>query len=509
MVRTGFIIPAWLLAASGVVAQAPAPPARTSVTILSFADYHSHAVPFWSEGQPRQGGVARAVAFLRAARQRGGTLVVSGGDMLNKGTPLWSDEFGCVEWPWLDGLVDAMALGNHDLDYGATALDECRRSGRFPVLSANLLTARGTPYFSADGRPYVVKDIGGVRVGLFALAGPDVQRLIRPEDLPPGTRWSDATATARDVVADLRGAEKVDAVVFIGHQSTEDDEALAHAVPGIDLILGSHSHLKSGLRTIPGTTTRTLSPYQYLTYVAEARLTFEGRRLAGVLGRLVKMDDAQPQDAVLAARVAQLDGELRRRRPERFERVGHALHELSDAGVDEGECALGNWVADTLRRAAGTHAFFISSASFRRALPPGPLALEDLYASLPYPNKVVAAEMSGRQLMSVLAASVARRGSGDFSQESGLRYAVRDGRPADVQVLRDPARPEAGYAPLDGAGSYRVATTDFQAGFLEAYKDPFAAVGVQPTGLEVHRVLLEALAAGPIRGALDGRMGAR
>jgi len=123
--------PAAVLALSGAFAATTAgtaPPTR--VRILAFSDYHSHAVPFRSEGRPGQGGLARAVALIRKARAAGDTLVLSGGDMLNKGVPVWSDEYGCVEWPWLDGLVDAMALGNHDLDYGPEAFAACRASTR-------------------------------------------------------------------------------------------------------------------------------------------------------------------------------------------------------------------------------------------------------------------------------------------------------------------------------------------------------------------------------------------
>jgi 5'-nucleotidase len=479
-----------------VLPAAAAPSTRTTVTVVSFADYHSQAVPFWSEGRPRQAGIARAVAYLRAARARGDTLVVSGGDLLNKGTPAWSDEYGCVEWPWLDGLVDALALGNHDLDYGAAAFEECRRGRSFPVLSANLLTDSGRPYFAVDGKPYMVKEVAGARIGLVAVAGPDVQRLIKPQDLPLGTRWSDATTAVRAAVAALRGAERVDAVILIGHQSREDDAALARAVPGIDLILGSHSHAKTEITTIPGTATRYLSPWHYLTYLAEARLVFEGGRLAAVEGRLVRMDETRPEDATVAARVAQLDGELRRRRPERFARVGHALGELSDARLESETCALGAWVTESVRRAAAAHAFFMSAASFRRALPPGPLLFEDLYAALPYPNKVVVAELTGARLLELLAVSLERRGTSDYSQQSGLRYELRDGRAVSVRVLRDPARAEAGHVPIDPAATYRVATTDFQAGFLPGYRELFAAS--RPTALEVQRVLLEVLAAGPI-----------
>ena len=57
------------------------------------------------------------------------------------------------------------------------------------------------------------------------------------------------------MVAALRDTERVNAVVLIGHALREDDIALAQAVPGIDIIFGSHSHRKEDLEQIPGTGT--------------------------------------------------------------------------------------------------------------------------------------------------------------------------------------------------------------------------------------------------------------
>src|SRR2546430_3937070 len=87
------------------------------VTILHFSDYHSHALPFYDEGRAGVGGVARAIGYLRGEKSRG-AIVLSGGDMINKGSPAWSDKYNCAEWPWLDGIRDAMAFGNHDPDHG-------------------------------------------------------------------------------------------------------------------------------------------------------------------------------------------------------------------------------------------------------------------------------------------------------------------------------------------------------------------------------------------------------
>ena len=81
----------------------PACQTTRTVTLVGMTDYHSHAVPFYSEGEPGQGGVARVLAWLREAKTRPDTLVVSGGDTVNKGVPTWSDEYKCGSGPGSTG----------------------------------------------------------------------------------------------------------------------------------------------------------------------------------------------------------------------------------------------------------------------------------------------------------------------------------------------------------------------------------------------------------------------
>ncbi|MCY1074555.1 bifunctional metallophosphatase/5'-nucleotidase [Archangium lansingense] len=467
-----------------------------TVTLVGMSDYHSHALPMFSEGEPGQGGVARAMAYLRAARARPDTIVVSGGDTVNKGVPTWSDVYGCVEWPWFNGVVDVMALGNHDLDYGAEAFARCRASISYPVLSANLVGAEGKPYFQVDGKPYLVRDLGGLRVGLFALAGADMQHLVKAEHLPPGTRWTAATEAARAVVEELRGRERVDAVVLIGHQTREEDVALARAVRGIDVILGSHSHQKEELRRVPGTDTYALSPYQYLTYLSEVRLRFREGRLVGVDGGLVKMDASKPEDPRTAAEVARMQAALEADRPERFVEVGRLAAPLRDGDVTTGRSEVGVWATEVWRRAVGAHAFFATASTFRAGLPAGPVAAEDFFGAFPYRNTLVTAKMTGAQLKAWVELSESKRGTDAYSQLSGVRYSVQQGRVVDLRVLVNPAAPERGDEPVVPERTYRVATTEFQAFVAAGYKEAWArASSSQRTEWDSQSLLAGALCA--------------
>jgi 5'-nucleotidase len=376
------------------------------------------------------------------------------------------------------------------------------------VLSANLVDGSGHAILTGEGRPYVVKDVGEIRIGFFGVGGPDLARLVRPENLPPGAHWLDPIRVARDIAATLREREKVAAVVFIGHQAREDDEAMARAVPGIDLILGTHSHYKGPMATIPGTRTAMISPYQYLAYVSDVTLEFDGGHLKRANGTLVPIGPDTPADAAVAADVTRLRRDLVAAHPDRFRVVGRTTDGLSDAGVSSGESPIGNWATEVLRRAAGAQAFVATASGFRGGLPAGEVTLEDFYDAIPYTNKVLVAELTGRQVLDLVALSVARTGSDGFSQQSGLRYRVESGRPVDVRILASAAQPEKGYVSIAPDDTYRVATSDYQAKVAAGYKDLFAAARtLTATDVDAHRALLEDLGRAPADAALDGRSG--
>jgi 5'-nucleotidase/UDP-sugar diphosphatase len=408
------------------------------VTLLHFSDYHSYAAPFYTEEGTR-GGIARAIGYLKA-EQKKGALVFSGGDSMNKGAPAWSDKFNCVEWPWFNGLLSAMAFGNHDADYGLERFRQCRELAKYPILSAN----------TAGFAPYQVFERNGVKIGVFAVAGPDFPSLVKIPELT----FTDPIEAAKRVVQDLREKEHVDAVVMIGHEHQEADYALARAVPGIDVIFGSHSHLKQELTKIPGTETWFLSPFQYLTYISRVELTVDDHRVTSVRGGLIPVDRRLPEDRVIASRVRVLQRALEAD-PEYaslFAPIGTRKSALS-------EQALGMLTLDVMRKATNSEVALSTMSSFRRPLPPGTLTMELLRAAMPYDNEIVTCTMPGAQLQQLLAT-------------------VKETYTLGADTI-DPAR------------NYRVATTDYLA--FVAYKDTFTC-DKSRTGLKARAEVAKALA---------------
>lgn len=351
----------------------PLQAAETTITLFHFSDYHSHALPFYTDDGER-GGIARGIGFLKEQKRRG-ALVFSGGDTVNKGAPAWSDEFQCAEWPWWNGVLDAMAFGNHDADYGYEAFERCRKGTRYPIVSAN----------TSGFAPYRVFTRNGIRIGVFAVAGRDFAGLVKVPEL----RFSDPVEAARKTVAELR--ERADVVVMIGHQHAEDDYELARSVPGIDLIFGSHSHLKRELTRIPGTETMFISPGQYLTYISWVELRFAEGKLGAIEGALLPVDGRMREDKAIAARVAKMQERLERAHPELFTSIGTLEAPLSVEALAQRALAV-------MRRVANTEVAISTTSSFRRPLAGGALTMEALRAAMPYDNEVVVCTMTPEQL---------------------------------------------------------------------------------------------------------------
>lgn len=418
--------------------------AETTVTLLHVSDYHSHALPYYADNGT-VGGIARAIGYLSREKRRG-ALVFSGGDTINKGSPAWSDKYGCAEWPWWNGILDAMAFGNHDADYGRAAFEQCAKAVRYPILSAN----------TGGFRRYAVFETNGMRIGVFALAGSDFPGLVKVE----GFSFGDPVAAARNAVRELRETERVHAVVMIGHEHAEADYELARAVPGIDLIFGSHSHLKRELTRIDGTETWYLSPGQYLETISRVELSFENGRVARVRGALVPVDARLPEDRSIARRVRRMQTALER--DPQYRELFTPIARL-DAPIGVG--ALAQRTLDAMRAAARADVALSTTSSFRQPLPAGVLNMELLRAALPYDNEIVVCAMSGAQLQRVLDYSHARAGT---DSESFI----------------------AGADSIDPARTYRVAAADYLANV--AYREVFTCEK-EKTGLRVREELRKTL----------------
>ena len=141
------------------------------------------------------------------------TLLVDAGDVC-QGTPYFNYYKGEVEYKAMSAIgYDAGTLGNHEFDNGVDALAAALKFANFDLVSCNY-DVKGT---ALEGRikPYTVKTVAGIRVGLFGM-GISPVALITPANFK-GITYLDPLESASDVVKTLRDKENCSLVVGMSH----------------------------------------------------------------------------------------------------------------------------------------------------------------------------------------------------------------------------------------------------------------------------------------------------
>ncbi len=217
--------------------------------LLHTSDTHSRIEPLdklAADPDAGKGGTARRAAFIRQFRaEHPATLVLDCGDY-SQGTPYYNFYHGELEVKMIKHIgYDAIAIGNHEFDFGMENLSRLVRLAGCPTVCANYEVS-GTP-LEGLVKPYTIIKRDGLRIGVFGL-GPKLEGLVQT-DKCEGVAFKDPIATAQKTVETLRGKEKCDIVVCLSHLGYQllnpedaDDEKLVAQTQGIDVILGGHSH---------------------------------------------------------------------------------------------------------------------------------------------------------------------------------------------------------------------------------------------------------------------------
>jgi len=141
------------------------------------------------------------------------------------------------------GGLDANTFGFNEVadDLAPDELRERVRSSRFTWLSANVLELDKSDVFAkAQGaRRWIVKDLGGVRVGLTGLIVPSPAQRMIPYSYGRYFSVIDPVDAMREVIPLMR-RDGAQVIVVLSHMDIATMERVATEVGGIDAILGSH-----------------------------------------------------------------------------------------------------------------------------------------------------------------------------------------------------------------------------------------------------------------------------
>lgn len=367
---------------------------------------------------------------------------------------------------------DAFALGNHEFDDGDTGLAnflDHLRSGecQTPVLASNVKPEVGVSALAKNSetdyiRPWVVREVGGVQVGIIGIV---IANKTKNSSSPDATtQFLDETETAQKMIDDLT-EQGVKHIVLLTHYQYRNDLAMAGKLTGVDVIIGGDSHTLLGdfanvglnsagayptvVKDAAGNRVCVVQAWQYAAIVGELNLSFnddgtvascdgtphlpladsfrrknaEGKRVelegdarAAVMASIeakaelsVVVEDEKAA-AVLARfsdQVDQMKGEVIGEVTERLclERIPgqgkSALCDKSETATQGSDIA--NLVAHAFRDMSRTSDIAIQNGGGVRVdVAAGPYTIGDAYKLLPFANTLVELEMTGAEIHAVL-----------------------------------------------------------------------------------------------------------
>jgi 2',3'-cyclic-nucleotide 2'-phosphodiesterase (5'-nucleotidase family) len=445
----------------------PGVAADQTITLLFTNDVESAYDPipaFWLDDLEMIGGVAEITTLVNQIRaEEPNVFLFDSGDIFTGALAKLTQ--GALAFELMLSMgYDAMAIGNHEFEYGVEILGWEKNRAPFPVLGANLFY-KGTDHPFAP--PHTILERDGVRIGVIGIMGQDAATAIIPSHIAP-LDVLDPVEPVRRSVEELR--DQVDLIVLLTHQGRtapmqtdaeadprlqrdiDADIRLAGAVEGIDVLFAGHADAGTPEPVVhPETGTLIMQTYGQATHLGYLQLTIdEAGEVSAFEGELIPVDsNTLTPDPVIARKLA----EYRAAHPEIREVVGRTEARLNRRYIEESD--LGNLLADIFVEASGADIALVHSGCMRKDLPAGDVRLVDILDTYPFVDRVEVTRVNGDQLRRLVEQSLTlERG---LLQVSGLEIVYDMSRPLGERLV---SMKHAGR-PVEEADTFEVAAATF------------------------------------------------
>ena len=462
-ISIGILLVAFL--ASGAV---KAYASEVTVTLLFTNDVESAYDPieaFWLEDMEMIGGIAEMATLIDELREsEPNVFLFDSGDIFTGALAKMTQGELAFELMIAMGY-DAMAIGNHEFEYGPEVFAWQKNRAPFPVLGANF-------FYKDTDHPYAqahaIIERNGIRIGVIGIMGQDAVTAILPAHIE-SLDVTDPEPAVQRSIDELR--ESVDLIVLLTHQGKtapmqtdaesdprlhrgiEADIRLAGAVDGADILFGGHSDSGTPEAVVhPQTGTLIMQTYGQATHLGYLQVTLgkESREIRSYDGKLIPVD---PNRWEPSRSIVDKLTRYREMYPELFTIIGKTDSIITRRYIEESD--MGNLFADVFVSVTGADMGFIQSGGLRKDLPRGEIRKVDILDVHPFLNTLVVKRMSGDQIRRAIEQSLTlERG---LLQVSGLQVRYDLSRPGGDRIVSL----EHGGRAISPDQVYTVATSSF------------------------------------------------
>jgi len=397
-------------------------PQRVQITILGTTDLHGNIDPIdYYTNKPDNRGLAKIATLIKRIRKdQPNVLLIDSGDTI-QGTPLESFHGRKNNEPpdpmmlVMNSLnYDGMTVGNHEYNFGLKVLEKARSEAKFPWLSANTYeTQTGKTHY----QPYLVRDIGGVKVGILGLTTPGVPNWDNPPNYA-GLEFHNPILEAKKWVPILRNKERVDLVIIAMHMGLGEDlktgeetpgqvphendaVEIAKEVPGIDAIFMGHTHREISSLYINGVLITQANAWG--RHLARADIYLEkgasGWRVYAKAARTLPSEDRLEPDPEVVKIAAPYDSETQQWLARK---IGESSTELTAKEARFRDTAILDLIQKVQLEAGNADVSMVASFNSDARIAKGSVSVRDIAGLYVYENTLAVLEVTGQQLKEAL-----------------------------------------------------------------------------------------------------------
>lgn len=462
-----------------------------TITILHVNDSHStlEAIgPRDANLEGTQGGISRAATVIGMTKMtEQNVLTLHGGDVFI-GDFFFNKFLGVAEFQLMASLgFDAMAVGNHEFDLTPAYLDTALRNSfppgyGFPLISSNVNLDDPTVQPLKDYIfPFITKQVGNVKVGMFSLLTPETNLFSQPDS----AKVSDDIAGTALVMIDTLNSLGCDLIICLSHLGIFYDQDLAANIPGINIIISAHDHLRTDQPveiTDPlGGTTYIVQADAFYKCIGKMKIAVSQSGMELIDYSLINLDETIPEEPTVKATIDGLIAEIENTwGPVYSQQIGTATDFFEEVATNLGEngphdTPIGNFVTDAYRWKTGTEIGITVGGSTAQPIYQGPLVGADAFRVVGYGFnevnglgfRIVKFKLTGADLIAGLELGLSMAEFNDelLPQVSGMKYYYNLARPSFSRI----EYVEVGGIPIDLQQEYYITTNEF---LLFALSDP-------------------------------------
>ena len=440
----------------------------THITILHSNDCHGHVLPFDIAGQQKVGGISPRMTYIRKIREKLAVskqhlLLLDAGD-LNTGDPFSDMLKGEHAVQIMNKMrYDAMAVGNHEFDLHLEELLQQQRLAKFPYLSANVVYKDTQKLIFP---PYIIVQKGNVKIGIFGMTTDDTP-IVSTYGNDPRLQFLKHEVVIPQMIRKLR--PQVDFLIGVFHISLHQVVHLCKKFPGIDLVVGGHSHI---ITPEPLKIGKTLiaEAGSYWLLMGRFDLTFRNKKLIKWQHSNVGINLKAPLMSRVGSKVAVYPSRNQLELDREVERIFQPYRQKVDKLLDEPlgvakrnfkrgrrrspqSSPLGNLIADALRKRTRSDIALHNVGGIRADLLRGNITYRDVKRILPFSNSLFIYTLTGKDVLKILQVMADfDPTTGRYFEVSGLRFRIDNGKVLDVFVGREK---------LDTQKAYTLAVNSF------------------------------------------------